>query len=98
MEVSERFRQYLAERPGKTFNKDGYTIKVAIPDASIYATGDKQLTLTGKLFKKESTWWIFGSYFGMYLEGPLRWDNMTGKFGTVDSNTTLDDNLITGSS
>jgi hypothetical protein len=76
MQVSEKFRQYLATRYGNIFEGGGYTIKEMLPDALIYSTGGKHLTLTGELFKKEGSWWIFGNYFGIYLENPLRWDNV----------------------
>jgi hypothetical protein len=55
----------------------------------IYTSGDKKLTLTGELFKKEGSWWIFGSYFGMYLESPLRWDNMEEAMPAAEAELTL---------
>ncbi len=65
----------IGSKPTRVIQGDGYMVKIFQPFVIRYYARGKQVTFSLELLKKEGSWWIFGSYWGVYVELPLCWDD-----------------------
>ncbi len=52
------------------------------PFAVRYEARGKRLTFPAAVLQKAGSWWVFGSYLGVYVESPLCWDGEDEPIGT----------------
>ncbi len=74
MKVSAAFEDLLRPLPPQVFRGDGFTVSLFFPFAVRYESREKRITFPAAVLRKAGSWWVFGSYLGVYVESPLCWD------------------------
>ena len=73
MRTDDAMENLLRSVKAQITKGDGYSVSFMLPFGIRYCTADKRLTLLTEV--KQRNRWLFSSFFAVYVESPITWDN-----------------------